>query len=123
MARTFSDKFPNPQDLLRATERVKLEISIAYSFETALLPKHKAAPYSWGTLLDISERGLCFRATDHFFVQRLLSLQLRLSNQTSGIKMLGKIIWTTPEGDGSTRVGIQFIGTLPSDWRKLITPM
>jgi hypothetical protein len=107
--------------ILRTTDRVKLKISIAYSFETSPQPKHKSIPFRWGMLLDIGACGLCFKATDHFFVQHLLMLQLKLSDQTSGIRILGKIIWTAPEDDGSTRVGVQFIGTLPSDWRKLLS--
>jgi len=105
---------------LRGTERIKLDISIAYSFET--FPRHdgKPAPPCWGTLLDISRRGICFKAHDHFFIQRVISLYLKLTHQTSGIKMLGKVIWTATDWDGATRVGVQFIGALPSDWRKLV---
>lgn len=104
---------------LRSAERIKLDISIAYSLE-AYPPQGRKAQYRWGTLIDISERGLCFKAHDRLFVQRIISLYLKLSHQTSGIKMLGKIVWTGTDWDGSTRVGVQFIGTLPSDWRKLI---
>jgi len=107
-------------DDLRIAERVKYNISVAYSFDAFPRPDQPSAPYRWGNLLDISERGICFEATDHFFVQRLLSLQLKLTDQTGGIRMLGKITWAKTEKDGSTRVGVQFIGMLPSDWRKLI---
>ena len=103
----------------RIAERVKLDVSIAYSLETFRQAQERNSPYRWGTLLDISERGLCFKASDRFFLERLLSLYLKLSHESRGIKMLGKVIWTGNEWDGSTRVGIQFIGTLPSDWRKL----
>ena len=104
----------------RASDRLKLDISVAYSFEIAPRPDGKNPPYRWGTLVDISERGLCFRAPDTFFVQRVISIFLKLSYQTSGIKMLGKVIWTATDWDGSSRVGVQFIGTLPADWRRLV---
>ncbi len=104
----------------RCGPRVKLDISMAYSFETFPQAATKSAPPRWGTLLDISQRGLCFKAHDHFFIQRVISLFLKLSHQTSGIRMLGKIVWTATDWDGATRVGVQFIGTLPSDWHKLV---
>jgi len=105
---------------MRSAERVKLDISIAYSYDPYPQPAKKSDPRRWGTLVDISERGLCFRARDHFFIQRIISLYLKLSHETSGIKMLGKIVWVRPEQDGSSRVGVQFIGTLPSDWQQLV---
>jgi len=105
----------------RAGERVKVDVSVAYSLEAATRPDQTPSrSYCWGTLLDISERGVSFKGKDNFFVQRMISLRLKLSDQTSGIKMLGKIVWTTEQPDGSTHVGVQFIGTLPSDWRNLI---
>ena len=117
----FVNDSPKPENAdLRTAERIKVEVSVAYSFEDTPQPDQKSAPYHWGTLLDISERGLCFKATDYFFVQRVVRLYLKLSHQTSGIKMLGKILWTATDSDGSTRVGVQFIGTLPADWRKLL---
>jgi hypothetical protein len=104
----------------RSTERVNLDVSVAYSFETYARGERKSPPYRWGSLLNISERGLCFKANDRFPVRQILSLYLKLSDETSGIKMLGKICWTATDWDGSTRIGIQFIGTLPGDWRRLI---
>lgn len=104
----------------RAADRVRLDISIAYSLATNATSEADSPRYRWGTLVDISERGMCFKAADSFYVQRVISLYLKLSTQTSGIKMLGKVVWTGTDWDGAMRVGVQFIGTLPSDWRKLI---
>ena len=104
----------------RVAERLKLDLSIAYSLEIPRGADEKSSPFRWGTLWDISERGLCFKASDSFFVKRLISLYLKLSHESSGINVLGKVIWTGTEWDGSMRVGVQFIGVLPSDWRKLV---
>ena len=104
----------------RTVERMKLDISIAYSLSATFAVDEKSPRYRWGTLIDISDRGICFKAADTFFVQRVISLYLKLSTQTSGIKMLGKVVWTGTDWDGAARVGVQFIGMLPSDWRSLV---
>jgi len=122
METTIPDEPSSPKhEESRVSERVKLDVSIAYSFETSPPKDGKSTPPRWGTLLDLSQRGVCFKAHDHFFVQRVISLYLKLSHQTSGVKMLGKVVWTATDWDSATRVGIQFIGTLPSDWRRLVT--
>ena len=103
----------------RAAERTKVDVPIAYSFETRP-QKSTAISYRWGRLIDISDRGLCFKAADTFVPERLISLQLKLSDQSSGIRMFGKIVWTAPDSEGMTRVGVQFVGKLPSDWHSLV---
>jgi hypothetical protein len=50
----------------------------------------------------------------------IISLYLKLSNDSSGIKMLGKIIWTKWLNEEQALVGVKFIGTLPPDWGKLV---
>ncbi|KPL11448.1 hypothetical protein AMJ85_03600 [candidate division BRC1 bacterium SM23_51] len=105
----------------RAAERQKVNLSVAYSLDTVRRTDQKRSPRRWGTLLDISERGLCLKAPDSFFIKRLISLYLKLSHESSGIEVLGKVVWTGSDWDGSTRAGVQFIGTLPSDWQKLTT--
>jgi len=112
------DSAPRAAGDTRASQRVKATIALGYSFD---LTASREEDFRRGMLLDISERGLCFRATDLFFVQRLIALFLKLSDQSSGMRILGKSVWTAPDGAGATRVGVQFIGTLPSDWRGCLT--
>jgi hypothetical protein len=105
----------------RAGERVRLGMSVAYSLDPPLhADQTPPRSYRQGVLLDISERGFSFKATDSFFIQRIIALRMKLTDQTAAIKMLGKVVWTLPQPDGSTHVGVQFIGALPSDWRELI---
>lgn len=107
----------------RNGERVKLNVSVAYSHDPgSTSPRKKPPTFRWGTLVDIAERGVCFRAGDRFFPDRVLSLQLKLNDQSGGIRMLGKVVWTRIEPEGQAVVGVQFIGMLPSDWRRLLAP-
>ena len=104
----------------RRSDRVELNVSVAYSHDVLSPTQQKSPHFRWGTMIDINERGLSLRAPDKFFVQRVIALQLKLSDQSRGIKMLGKVVWAAEEDDGNMRAGVQFIGTLPSDWRDLI---
>ncbi len=104
----------------RASERIEHRISIAYSFEVTALPTEKPTPFRFGMLLNISSTGLCFQARDKFCVQQIVALYLKLSDQTSGIKVLGKVLWAETDNDDFVRVGIRLIGSLPSDWRQFV---
>lgn len=104
----------------RGVQRIKCRISVAYSLEATPHVQHRIEPFRWGTLEDISERGVCFHARDRFTLQNIITLYLKLSDQSNGIKMLGKIVWMDNTLDEFTRLGVQFIGTLPSDWQRLL---
>ena len=105
---------------LRASERIERRISIAYSFEVTALPTQKPTPFRFGMLLNVSANGVCFKAKDKFCVQQVIALYLKLTDQTSGIKILGKVLWAETDDDEFVRVGVRLIGALPSDWRALI---
>ncbi len=104
----------------RLSERVDHRISVAYSFEPTALPTQKPTPFRFGMLVNISTQGLCLRAREEFVPDQLLALYLKISDQSNGIKALGKVIWMEEEGDGYERVGIRLIGSLPSDWRRFL---
>ena len=104
----------------RASERLKHHVSIAYSFDISKTPEHKFPLYQFGTLIDINERGICFEGNGKFQMNGIISLYLKLSSDSSGITMLGKIIWTKCLNEEQALVGIKFIGTLPPDWVKLV---
>jgi hypothetical protein len=101
-------------------QRIKCRISVAYSLESTLRAAQRIEPFRWGTLEDISERGVCFHARDQFSLHNIITLYLKHSDQSNAIKMLGKIDWMDNTLDEFTRLGVQFIGTLPSDWRRLL---
>ncbi len=106
---------------LRTVERVPLRISVAYSKDHLPNLRRQISSYRFGRLVDISERGLCFEASDTFQAARILVLYLKLSDQSDGVRMLGKVVWIQDgEASGLSRVGIQFIGTLPPEWREII---
>jgi|GEM_PF-530290 len=100
--------------------RFAQSISMAYSLDVEHTPEKKFTSYLFGSLVNISQQGLCFRAKGNFQSQSMISLYLKLSSSVGGIKMLGKIIWTKPEENEQTRVGVRFIGSLPPEWRKLV---
>lgn len=104
----------------RGVQRIKCRISVAYSLESTPRAAQRIEPFRWGTLEDISERGVCFHARDRFTIHNIITLYLKLSDQSNGIKMLGKIVWMDTTLDEFTRLGVQFIGNLPSDWRRLL---
>jgi hypothetical protein len=104
----------------RTIERRKHGVSVAYSIEADHAHTKKFTHYLFGTLVDISDRGICFKAKDSFSPDKIISLYLKLSDKTDGIKMIGKIIWVKPDQDGYMRVGVKFIGLLPTDWIKLL---
>jgi hypothetical protein len=104
----------------RDGHRLKLNIAVAYSFATFPRGDQKEAPSRCGIVLDISERGLCFKAKDHFFVQRTVSLFFNLPDQSSQVQILGKVAWAGTDSDGLTRAGIKFVGNLPPNWRKMV---
>lgn len=105
----------------RVSERYTRRISVAYSFHPSALPTQKPTPFRFGTLLNVSTEGLCIRSADPFCVSQILSLYLKLTDQSNGIKTLGKVVWAEVEGEGTVRAGIRLIGTLPSDWRRFIS--
>lgn len=105
---------------MRTATRVKYSVSLAYSLDIPDQREKKFPRFRFGTLLDISERGICFKANEEFSPHRLMSLYLKLSDDTSGIRMLGKVVWTKKDWDGQSLTGVQFIGTLPPDWREII---
>jgi hypothetical protein len=115
----------------RSRERVFHQVSIGYS--TALStpsPSVTKTPlrHWFGTLVNISQSGLCFNARGTFDEGQIISLFLKLSDSSSGITMLGKIIWieqleveeTAPFKD-NVRLGVRFIGSLPTDWQKILS--
>jgi len=104
----------------RVRERRQHRVSVAYSMEVEHTIGKKHTHYHFGTLEDISDRGICFKAKDTFATNKIISLYLKLSDKTDGVKMLGKIVWVKPEQDEQMRVGVQFIGLLPPDWIKLL---
>ncbi len=104
----------------RIIERRKHGVSVAYSLEVDHAHMKKFTHYLFGTLVDISDRGICFKAKDTFAPDNIISLYLKLSDKTDGIKMLGKIIWVKTDQDGYMRVGVKFIGLLPPDWIRLL---
>ena len=104
----------------RAKKRFAHEVSVAYSLEVEQNIGRKFTRYMFGTLVDISDRGICFKAKDTFASNKVISLYLKLSDKTDGLKMLGKVVWVKPEQDGQARVGVKFIGALPPNWIKLL---
>jgi len=99
---------------------MKYFVSLAYSLDVCESPQKKLSIYQFGSLLDISGGGLCFRAKGEFTIPSLISIYLKLTKDSSGIKMLGKVIWVKNISDGYTLVGIKFIGSLPLEWIQLI---
>jgi len=123
MAVRAKDTTESPQKVeqsARARERRKHHVSVAYSLEVEHTLGKRFTRYLFGTLVDISDRGICFKAKDAFTPNKMISLYLKLSDKTDGVKMLGKIVWVKPEQDEQMRVGVQFIGLLPPDWIKLL---
>jgi len=117
------DGKPEPQkseQSARVRERRQHRVSVAYSMEVEQSLGKRYTHYRFGTLEDISDRGICFKAKDSFAPDKMISLYLKLSDKTDGVKMLGKIVWVKPEQDGQMRVGVKFIGLLPPDWIKLL---
>lgn len=112
------EKSSEQQD--RSGTRFQQRISIAYSQDVENKTDKKFTSYKFGTLVDISQRGLCFIARDKFQSPSIINIFLKLSHSSSGLKILGKIMWSRPEPDRKTRVGIQFIGTLPPEWREIV---
>ena len=104
----------------RVADRLQHHVSLAFSLDAGSNPNKKLLIYNFGDLLDISEYGICFKASGKFSPQSLINLYLKLSNETSGIRMLGKIIWVRPDATGNMRIGVRFIGTLPPDWGRLV---
>ena len=104
----------------RSSERLLHNVSCAYSLDVVQRPDKKPSPYLFGTLQDISDHGLRFKAPGKFSTQRLISLYLKLTDESKGIKMLGKIVWTRELENNETSVGVKFIGTLPPDWHNLL---
>ncbi|MBN1903083.1 PilZ domain-containing protein [Candidatus Sumerlaeota bacterium] len=117
----FDDKKDfSPEQKDRSGTRFPQRISIAYSQDVEQKPDKKFTSYKFGTLVDISQRGLCFIAQDEFQTPGILHIFLKLSHSSRGLKILGKIIWLKSEPDGKTRLGIQFIGMLPPEWRDIV---
>jgi len=106
---------------VRAAPRLKHQVSIAYSLDVPKRTEKKIVRYRFGTLMDISERGLCFKVPEDLSNGGVINLYLKLSDDSRGIKMLGKIIWTKQDWNGEMFVGVKFIGMLPQDWRELVT--
>jgi len=104
----------------RRCARMKYFVSLAYSLDVCERPQKKLSIYQFGSLLDISGGGVCFRAKGEFAIPSLISIYLKLTKDSSGIKMLGKVIWVKNISDGYTLVGIKFIGSLPLEWIRLI---
>jgi hypothetical protein len=104
----------------RQAQRISHRVSVAYTFDVAVPFRKQPSPYRFGVAIDISERGMCFDATDRFPTGQMILLYLKLSDSTSGIKMLGKIVWAKPHDDDKTRVGIKFVGCLPPEWMNII---
>lgn len=104
----------------RQVSRLKHQVSIAYSYDLNNWHDKDSASYLFGTLMDISDRGLCFQTADNLNGQKMLSMYLKLSHQTSGIMMLGKVVWIKQEAEGDNRVGVQFIGNLPPQWYGIV---
>ncbi|GAB4311371.1 MAG: hypothetical protein Kow0059_01380 [Candidatus Sumerlaeia bacterium] len=104
---------------LRTTTRIEHRVSVGFSPEPYDPRSFKTPPpMRFGQLRNIGQRGLCFDAPGRFQVNQVISLFLRFTNESSGITMLGKIVWLEPQMDGNTRLGVQFIGPLPSNWRQ-----
>jgi PilZ domain-containing protein len=104
----------------RTSSRIKHIVSVAYSQDVQTKPEKKFFSYLFGTLLDISDKGLCFKARGEFNIKNIISLYLKISDESRGIKMLGKVIWLKDSLEGECQIGVKFIGNLPPDWRKLI---
>jgi len=104
----------------RRNERIARRISVAYSFEPIAASSQKPTPFRFGTLLNVSEQGICIRSHESFCVAQIVSLYLKLTDESSGIKALGKVIWAETEDGGMVRAGIRLIGSLPRDWKRFI---
>lgn len=104
----------------RSSERYARRISVAYSFQPTAVQTQKPTPFKFGTLLNVSEQGLCIRSADAFAVSQVISLYLKLTDESGGIRTLGKVVWAENEDGGTSRVGIRLIGSLPGDWRRFI---
>jgi c-di-GMP-binding flagellar brake protein YcgR len=104
----------------RSGTRFQQRISIAYSQDVEHKSDKKFTSYRFGRLVDISQRGLCFIARDKFQSPSIINIYLKLSHSSSGLKILGKIVWIRQEPDGQSRLGVQFIGSLPPEWREIV---
>lgn len=122
MAQGYRHESDNESRRKRTSERVPLKCSVAYSTDIYNQEKKSLPRFLFGDLMDISESGLCMKARRKFPVPSLVSLFLKLSDDSSGIKMLGKTVWAKPEPDGENVVGIKFIGKLPPTWKNILNP-
>lgn len=98
----------------RSVPRYKHSGSVAYSQNFARGTDKGLALYRFGSIVDISERGLCFKAEDDFDDKNVISFYLKVAEACSPIRILGKIMWMRPENEKQdTKVGVRFIGNLP----------
>lgn len=106
---------------LRSSARIEHSVSVGISPEAFDADSYKTPPpIYFGLLQNISQNGLCIDTPGEYQLHQVISLFLRLTQDSSGIMMLGKIIWLEPEQNGKSRLGIQFIGNLPADWKNLL---
>lgn len=116
-----SERMRREGGALRSSRRLEHRISVAFSPDAYDPNSHTTPPpLRFGQVQNISHSGLCFDAPGRYQLNQVISLYLRLTEDSRGITMLGKVIWMEPQLNGNVRLGIQFIGSLPADWQKLL---
>ncbi len=110
---------PTRQRDQRRSGRLRHNVSLAWCSEIPSRGEKILPRYHFGDLVDISEAGICFRLLGDVPPEGVISLFLKLSTETSGIRMLAKVVWTRAEG-ADFLVGAKFIGALPVEWRQIV---
>lgn len=86
--------------------------------------KYRVYPFNGGSPGDfrqgigknISAGGICFEAEDCFSVNTTLELELDMPALDHGVRIIGKIVWTRPQTEGSHYVyGLAFTKIEPDD--------
>jgi hypothetical protein len=103
----------------RRYERLPRDLQLSYT----IIAKVDSTPFEFGNsvMSDISRSGLAMLVDMPIPVPMLLQLQLRVPNRPTSTFVLGKSIYCVPvEEVGMYRVGIRFVGILPSDMEDIL---
>lgn len=106
----------------RRYERFLKKVKVSYT----ILSKVDSTPFEFGdaVTIDISRGGLALLLDEPVPVPGLLQLHLRVPRAPFGLFVLGKTVHCLPVQDiGMYRVGIKFVGLLPSDLQKALEEM
>jgi len=103
----------------RRAQRVVSELKVSYT----IIAKVDSTPFEFGNsmMCDISRAGLAMLVDMPVPVPMLLQMQLSIPTRPSGLFVLGKSVYCVPvEELGMYRVGVKFVGILPSDLEEII---